>query len=67
MIRQSLASSDLASVGYDKETKILEIEFNSGGVYQYFEVPEYIYEGLLYASSHGKYFNQNIKENYQIG
>lgn len=28
MNRQSLASSDLASVGYDKETKILEIEFN---------------------------------------
>ncbi len=66
MIRQPVTSSDLASVGYDNEGKILEIEFNSGQVYQYFAVPEYIYEGLMNATSHGKYFNQEIKDNYQF-
>jgi len=65
MIRQSVSSTDLSSIGYDLESKTLEIEFKSGGIYQYFNVPEYVYEALLNASSHGKYFNQNIKEQYQ--
>lgn len=32
MKRQSVESSNLASVGYDVENEILEIEFNHGGV-----------------------------------
>lgn len=62
MKRQSVVSSNLASVGYDAENEILEIEFNVGGVYQYFEVPENVYEELMSASSHGQYFDRNIKK-----
>ena len=65
MDRTSVSSSDLSSVGYDQEKQILEIEFNSGGVYQYFDVPTSIYEGLMNASSHGKYFHRNIKDNFR--
>ncbi len=61
MQRKPVDSSNLASVGYDSDAKILEIEFNSGGIYQYFDVPESVYEGLMSASSHGTYFDQNIK------
>ncbi|MBA7540511.1 hypothetical protein ES705_32810 [subsurface metagenome] len=39
MKRKQVESSNLASVGYDADKKILEIEFNHGGVYQYFNVP----------------------------
>lgn len=67
MNRQSVESSNLASVGYDAENEILEIEFNHGGVYQYFDVPENVYEELMSASSHGQYFDRNIKkEGYEF-
>jgi len=62
MKRERVDSSNLASVGYDAENKILEIEFNHGGVYQYLDVPEGEYEGLMNASSHGTYFDRNIKK-----
>jgi hypothetical protein len=36
IIRTPVESSNIASVGYDKENQILEIEFHHGAVYQYF-------------------------------
>jgi len=66
MIRQRVRSSDLRSVGYDPTQSILEIEFNSGGIYQYFNVPGNVYHGLMAASSHGKYFHAHIKDHYQV-
>lgn len=44
MKRQSVESSNLASIGYDAENEILEVEFKHGGVYQYFDVPENVYD-----------------------
>lgn len=65
MNRQTVNSTDIASIGYDEITEILEIEFNSGAVYQYFNVPSNVYANLMAASSHGKFFTQNIKNVYQ--
>lgn len=65
MNRQSVESSNLASIGYDAENEILEIEFNHGGVYQYFDVPENVYEELMNADSHGVYFSANIRNDYE--
>jgi len=62
MERQTVDSSNLASIGYDSNSLILEIEFNHGGVYQYYDVPESIYSDLMDASSHGQYFDRNIKK-----
>ncbi len=57
MERQSVRSSNIASIGYDEINEILEIVFLSGGIYQYLDVPVYVYEELMDADSHGKYFN----------
>jgi hypothetical protein len=46
MIRQLVQSSSLRVVGYDNDTKVLEIGFVKGGVYRYFEVPELVYLSL---------------------
>ena len=62
MLRESVRSSNLRSVGYDAQQKILEIEFNSGGIYQYRSVPSEIHVNLMGAISHGKFFAQFIKE-----
>jgi len=60
----AVSSSNLASVGYDSETQTLRIEFRSGGVYEYHDVPEAEYQGLMDASSKGSYHHQNIKNHY---
>ncbi len=65
MNRQFVQSSNLKSVGYDRETNVLEIEFHSGGVYQYLNVPESVFKALLNAVSKGTYFHDNIKERYR--
>jgi hypothetical protein len=62
MLMTPVNSSDIASIGYENET--LHIRFHSGGLYSYSNVPTYLYEGLMSASSHGSYFNANIKGKY---
>lgn len=55
-------SSNLAAIGYNSETAILRVEFLYGAIYEYYSVPEEIYQGLLYADSKGTYFNAYIKK-----
>ena len=64
MQRDSVASSNLASVGYDSETQTLEVEFVSGSIYQYYNVSENIYEELMRAGSKGIFFHQYIRNDY---
>ena len=64
MRRRPVDSSDLRSVGYDSDTSTLEIEFHSGGIYQYSNVPTSVYHSLLSAGSHGRYFHSYIKGIY---
>ncbi len=64
MERQPVSSSNLVSVGYDEDSSTLEVEFKSGTVYRYLNVPSFEYERLMAASSHGIYFNANIKDKY---
>lgn len=64
MQRQYVNSSDIRSIGYDMLTTTLEIEFNSGGIYQYTGVSSTTYQLLMAASSHGKFFHANIKNKY---
>jgi hypothetical protein len=60
MKRIPVKSSNIAEVGYDEGTKILEIQFKSGGVYQYAGVEPYTHADLIGAESIGRFVNQNI-------
>lgn len=64
MIRKSVSSSAIRSVGYDSATGTLEVQFTSFTVYRYCNVPESVYRGFINASSKGTYFNRYIKDNY---
>ncbi len=64
MNRQSVSSSNLRSIGYDAETKTLEVAFHSGSIYRYDGVPESIHRGLIQAASKGSYLNRNIRYQY---
>ncbi len=58
-------SSNIAAVGYDDDSSTLQVEFNNGATYQYFDVPEHLFEGLRDADSVGGYLAANIKGNYR--
>ena len=64
MERAAVTSSNIASVGYDIDTMTLEIEFNSGGVYQYHGVDFNIYENMMDADSVGRYFHQHVRDQF---
>ena len=61
MKRQPVSSSNLRAVGYDPGASVLEIEFHSGGIYQYPQVPCAIWRALMAAPSKGKFFHAHIK------
>jgi hypothetical protein len=61
MIRAELVSSMMASAGYDPTSRVLEIEFAPGTVYQYLDVPLDVYKALLDAPSQGRYFQGRIR------
>jgi hypothetical protein len=63
--RVRVDSSGLTSVGYSKRKHILELEFANGAVYRYLNVPPSVYRDLLAAESKARYYDQNIKRNYQ--
>jgi len=65
MERQAVNSSNLASVGYNPDSETLEIEFlKTGKVYEYYNVPQFMYDRLMAAPSHGVFFNAEIKNAY---
>ncbi len=64
MIRQTVHSRNLKSVGYDPTLLILEIEFHSGNIYQYDKVPEDVYISLIEAASLGSFLHNHIKGKY---
>lgn len=65
MERIPVTSSNIASVGYDTNSATLEVEFNNGRIYRYFDVPISQYDGLMNASSKGTYFYKNIQNQYK--
>lgn len=55
----SVSSSNVSQVGY--ENGVLEVHFHSGGVYQYFHVPEEVFRLFLSAPSKGKFVHRHLK------
>jgi hypothetical protein len=64
MHRESVLSSNLSGVGYDSSSRTLEIEFVSGRIYRYQDVPQGTYSALLEAPSKGQFFNREIRDHF---
>jgi hypothetical protein len=64
MERSPLASSSVASVGYDDATQVLEIEFRSGRIYQFTQVPRGVFDWLLRTPNKGSYVARMINGRY---
>lgn len=65
MYRTPVASSNIRSIGYDPASSILEVEFTSGDIYQYFDIPKNLYQQFFNTSSHGQFLDDTIRYNYR--
>jgi hypothetical protein len=71
MIRQPVKSSNVMSVGYDADSRILEVEFGDyrspgpgymfNRVYHYLEVPPETHAEFMAFWSPGRYVNNHLK------
>jgi hypothetical protein len=64
MILQPVESSNIQAVGYEPDDQLLAIQFRSGDIYAYSDVPKSIYTDLMGAESKGKYFSRYIRHTY---
>jgi hypothetical protein len=64
MQRTDVSSKLIRSIGYDAALQLLELEFASGKVYQYLEVPESAHTDLLNAPSIGTFFNSAVRDTF---
>ena len=66
MKRQNVKSSNVRSIGYYEELKILEVEFMSNDVYQYLEVPENIFVEVMTAPSIGSAIHKILRGTFKF-
>ena len=64
MEREFVDSSNVLSIGYEPTSCTLEVEFKDGGLYQYYNVPEQIYQEFMASTSKGKFLHAYIKPAY---
>lgn len=71
MDREVVVSVSVRAVGYDRDASLLEIEFCDSSVFQYSEVPEEVYKGLMDSlglnleKTDLQYFSKNINGHYK--
>lgn len=58
-------SSNLSRFGYNKDTRVLTVEFKHAGRYNYFDVPDAVFEQMKAAPSKGQFLAKSIKSNYR--
>jgi hypothetical protein len=61
-----MPSTAIHKVAYDELNKVLMVEFQTGKVYYYRDVPKGVYLTLKTARSKGGYFNKYIKGIYEF-
>jgi hypothetical protein len=63
--RVPVTSRSLRSVGYDPDQRRLELEFRSGKVYEYDEVPAPVHEWLMRVPNKGGFVTRLITPTYR--
>jgi hypothetical protein len=58
-------SSNLARFRYDEKAHVLTVEFKNGGTYNYYDVPQGVFEQMKSAPSKGEFLARSIKGVYR--
>jgi len=64
MHRTAVAANGIAQVGYEDGSEILEIEFKSGNVFQFFNVPPKMFHQLMDTPFKEFYYQNNIYDRF---
>lgn len=57
-------SSTIDSIGYDSSSAVLTVKFKNNSVYEYLDVPKYVYDSIMESDSVGKAVNSELKGAY---
>lgn len=63
-IMQKVQSSNVESVGYDEKNQVIHVQFITGSLYGYENVPKEVYDNLLAAPSIGAFIHREMKGVY---
>jgi KTSC domain len=64
LLSHSFQSSAFVRGTYQRGTGQMDLTFQNGRTYSYYEVPFEVWDGLTNADSPGSYFHANIKDQY---
>jgi hypothetical protein len=59
-----IGSRALSEAGYDATTHTLRVRFRHGGVYDYLDVPEHVYDGLRRSAHPWTDWARHVRESY---
>lgn len=62
MTHQPVNSTAIESVGYDPETRVLELRYRNGSLYRAEDVPAHEHERLMTTESFGRHINAHLKK-----
>ena len=58
-------SSNIVRFAYDGQAQVLAVEFKAGSTYNYYDIPERIFDQMKAASSKGQFLAQQVKGHYR--
>lgn len=64
MEHKTVNSTNLASVGYDAESRKLRVKFKGGTLWEYDDVPAETHHALLHSSSPGAHFHAHVRDKF---
>ena len=67
MHRTPVSTTGITQVGYHEDSDVhgtLELEFESGQVYQFFNVPPKMYDEFIHASSRENFYDIHIRSRF---
>jgi len=66
MERKPIRRGGIKSAGYDRSTRVLEIEFDNGSILQHSAVGDEIARRFLASSAPASYYKDNIQEEFSV-
>ncbi len=64
-IVSNFESSNIEKIGYEKNQSLLQVWFHNGSSYQYFDVPEAVWDAFKAHGSKGEYMHAGIRGKFR--
>lgn len=61
--RVPVQSRILKSIAYDEPLHVMEVEYQTGSIYRYYEIPVEVYKAMFSERSPGSFWNSFLKAN----